>query len=43
VLPEMLDVFIADVIPILQKRGLFRTKYEGETLRSHLGLARPHA
>jgi FMN-dependent oxidoreductase (nitrilotriacetate monooxygenase family) len=43
VLPEMLDVFIAQVIPILQHRGLFRTQYEGETLRSHFGLARPAA
>ena len=41
VLPEMLDVFIAEVVPILQRRGLFRTRYEGETLRSHLGLDRP--
>ena len=41
VLPEMLDVFIAEVVPILQKRGLFRTAYEGDTLRSHLGLTRP--
>ena len=41
VLPDMLDVFIAEVIPILQRRGLFRTAYEGETLRSHFGLARP--
>ena len=41
VLPDMLDVFIAEVVPILQRRGLFRTRYEGETLRSHLGLARP--
>ena len=41
VLPEMLDVFVAEVVPILQKRGLFRTAYEGDTLRSHLGLARP--
>jgi hypothetical protein len=39
----MLDVFIAEVVPILQKRGLFRTAYEGETLRSHLGLTRPPA
>jgi hypothetical protein len=39
----MLDVFIAEVVPILQKRGLFRTQYEGETLRSHLGLKRPQA
>jgi FMN-dependent oxidoreductase (nitrilotriacetate monooxygenase family) len=41
VLPEMLDVFIAEVVPLLQKRGLFRTEYQGDTLRSHLGLARP--
>ena len=41
VLPHMLDVFIAEVVPILQKRGLFRTAYAGETLRSHFGLARP--
>jgi FMN-dependent oxidoreductase (nitrilotriacetate monooxygenase family) len=43
VLPEMLDVFIADVVPLLQRRGLFRTAYEGSTLRSHFGLARPPA
>lgn len=41
VLPEMLDVFIAEVVPLLQRRGLFRTAYEGETLRSHFGLPRP--
>jgi FMN-dependent oxidoreductase (nitrilotriacetate monooxygenase family) len=41
VLPEMLDVFIAEVVPLLQRRGLFRTDYDGKTLRSHLGLARP--
>jgi hypothetical protein len=37
----MLDVFIAEVVPLLQRRGLFRTSYEGRTLRSHLGLPRP--
>jgi alkanesulfonate monooxygenase SsuD/methylene tetrahydromethanopterin reductase-like flavin-dependent oxidoreductase (luciferase family) len=41
VLPVMLDVFIAEVIPLLQRRGLFRTAYMGNTLRSHFGLARP--
>lgn len=41
VLPEMLDVFVAEVVPLLQRRGLFRTSYEGRTLRSHLGLSRP--
>lgn len=40
-LPAMLDVFVAEVIPLLQKRGLFRTAYEGNTLREHFGLARP--
>jgi FMN-dependent oxidoreductase (nitrilotriacetate monooxygenase family) len=43
VLPEMLDVFIAEVVPLLQKRGLFRTAYDGDTLRSHFGLTRPSA
>jgi FMN-dependent oxidoreductase (nitrilotriacetate monooxygenase family) len=41
VLPAMLDVFVDEVIPLLQKRGLFRTAYEGETLRDHYGLDRP--
>lgn len=41
VLPAMLEVFIADVIPLLQRRGLFRTAYEGKTLRDHYGLALP--
>lgn len=41
VLPAMLDVFIAEVIPLLQRRGLFRVAYEGSTLRSHFGLADP--
>lgn len=41
ILPWMLDVFIAEVVPILQKRSLFRTAYEGSTLRAHYGLERP--
>jgi FMN-dependent oxidoreductase (nitrilotriacetate monooxygenase family) len=40
-LPAMLDVFSTEVIPLLQRRGLFRTAYEGKTLREHYGLARP--
>src|SRR3984893_13756986 len=40
-LPAMLDVFNAEVIPLLQRRGLFRTAYAGETLREHYGLAWP--
>ena len=41
VLPAMLDVFSAEVIPMLQQRGLFRTAYEGKTLREHYGLDWP--
>jgi alkanesulfonate monooxygenase SsuD/methylene tetrahydromethanopterin reductase-like flavin-dependent oxidoreductase (luciferase family) len=41
VLPAMLEIFIAEVVPLLQKRGLFRTAYTGETLRAQYGLARP--
>ncbi len=37
----MLDVFSAEVIPLLQRRGLFRTDYAGTTLREHYGLAWP--
>jgi FMN-dependent oxidoreductase (nitrilotriacetate monooxygenase family) len=40
-LPAMLDVFSAEVIPLLQRRGLFRTAYAGATLREHYGLAQP--
>ncbi|AWB25510.1 FMN-dependent monooxygenase [Methylobacterium currus] len=39
--PGGLDAFVAEVVPILQERGLFRTEYEGTTLRDHLGIARP--
>jgi FMN-dependent oxidoreductase (nitrilotriacetate monooxygenase family) len=40
-LPPMLDAFSAEVIPILQRRGLFRTEYSGTTLREHYGLDWP--
>lgn len=40
-LPGGLDEFVDLVIPELQRRGLFRTEYEGNTLREHLGLPRP--
>ena len=41
VLPKMLDAFIEEVIPELRKRGIFRTSYEGNTLRAHYGLKGP--
>ncbi len=40
-LPGSIDDFVDQVIPELQRRGLFRTEYEGSTLREHLGLERP--
>ncbi|MGW7691374.1 NtaA/DmoA family FMN-dependent monooxygenase [Streptomyces asiaticus] len=39
--PGGLDAFADTVVPLLQERGVFRTEYEGTTLRDHLGLARP--
>ena len=41
VLPEGLETFVDAVVPILQRRGLFRREYGGVTLRDHLGLDRP--
>ncbi|MFJ7160065.1 NtaA/DmoA family FMN-dependent monooxygenase [Streptomyces sp. NPDC101118] len=41
--PGGLDGFADTVVPLLQERGVFRTEYEGATLRDHLGLAAPHA
>jgi FMN-dependent oxidoreductase (nitrilotriacetate monooxygenase family) len=38
---EDLQRFADDVVPALQKRGVFRTEYEGETLRANLGLPVP--
>ena len=39
--PDGLADFADTVVPILQERGVFRTEYEGTTLRDHLGLAHP--
>src|ERR1700689_101082 len=41
VLPAMLEVFVAEVVPLLRARGLFRSEYDGAMLREHYGLARP--
>ncbi|MFJ1649559.1 NtaA/DmoA family FMN-dependent monooxygenase [Streptomyces sp. NPDC088258] len=43
IIPGGLDVFADTVVPLLQERGVFRTEYEGTTLRDHLGLAYPEA
>ena len=39
--PGGLDDFVSQVVPELQRRGLFRREYEGKTLRENLGLPRP--
>ncbi|MFE2092150.1 LLM class flavin-dependent oxidoreductase [Streptomyces sp. NPDC059460] len=36
-----LNLFVDGVVPLLQKRGLFRTEYEADTLRGNLGLPIP--
>ena len=41
VTPGGLDPFVDHVVPLLQERGVFRTDYEGTTLREHLGLELP--
>ncbi|QFY80254.1 FMN-dependent monooxygenase [Bacillus subtilis] len=40
-LPEGIEVFVDQVVPILQERGVFRKEYEGTTLREHFGLEKP--
>jgi alkanesulfonate monooxygenase len=39
--PGGLDEFVDQVVPELQRRGVFRKEYEGKTLRENLGLPRP--
>jgi FMN-dependent oxidoreductase (nitrilotriacetate monooxygenase family) len=40
-LPSGLEDFVTLVLPLLRERGLFRSEYEHETLRGHLGLEVP--
>ena len=40
-LPRMLDAFADEVVPLLKRRGRFRTEATRTTLREHFGLARP--
>ncbi|MFF5235313.1 LLM class flavin-dependent oxidoreductase [Dactylosporangium sp. NPDC000521] len=41
VLPQDLTAITDLLVPELQRRGLFRSRYESTTLRGHLGLGRP--
>jgi alkanesulfonate monooxygenase SsuD/methylene tetrahydromethanopterin reductase-like flavin-dependent oxidoreductase (luciferase family) len=43
VFPSGLAAFVDHVVPLLQKKGIFRRDYEGTTLRDHLGLPRPES
>lgn len=38
VVPSGLEAFVEHVVPILQRRGVFRTDYTGTTLRENLGI-----
>ncbi len=38
--PSGVEVFVEQVVPLLQQRGVFRREYQGKTLRDHLGLPR---
>lgn len=38
VITQQLELFASEVVPILRKRGLFRSEYESSTLRGHFGL-----
>lgn len=39
--PSGAEIFVDEVVPLLRKRGIFRTEYTGTTLRDHLGLSAP--
>jgi alkanesulfonate monooxygenase len=39
--PGGVDDFVDQLIPELQRRGIFRREYQGKTLRENLGLPRP--
>ncbi len=39
VMPDEVEIFVNEVVPLLQRRGVFRTAYPGTTLRDTLGLA----
>ncbi len=42
-MPQGFELLIDGVLPILRRRGLFRSDYDGPTLRDHFGLSRPPA
>lgn len=38
ILPAQFAIFADEVLPLLRRRGLFRSEYRDETLRDRLGL-----
>ena len=40
-MPGAYEDVVRMVVPELQRRGIFRDRYKGSTLREHLGIARP--
>ena len=43
VLPNDLEIFVDEVIPLMQRHNLARRQYRGDSLRDHLGLDRPRS
>jgi hypothetical protein len=41
--PKPLEEWVTMVIPELQRRGIFRTEYEGKTFRENLGVPIPQS
>lgn len=37
--PTGIEELVSKIVPELQRRGLFRREYEGDTLRANLGVA----
>ncbi len=42
-MPSGIEEFVEHVVPVLQKRGVFRSEPVGRTLRESMGLAMPAA
>ena len=38
IMTSSVEAFVDEVVPILQRRGIYRTEYDGRTFRENLGL-----
>lgn len=43
VFPSGVEIFVDEVVPLLRRKGIFRSEYTGTTLRHHLGLPIPES